>query len=404
MQTIRLRLPRPHEGQLQIRREARRWNVVCCGRRWGKSKEAISLLLSPALAGKPVAYGAPSYKMLDAFWRELLQVAGPVIASKSEQLKHIRLVTGGTIDMWSLDAFDSIRGRKYARFVLDEAAMVPMLGEAWQATIRPTLTDLKGDAYFLSTPRGHNFFYECFLRGLDPTQPDWACWQMPTTTNPYIDPSEVEAARLELPERTFQQEYLAQFLADGGGVFRNVTACSTGVPQEPLSGASYVIGVDWARSVDYSVFSVWDTRARREVCLDRGNQVEYETQVQRLRALVGRYNKALVVAERNSIGDPVIGQLQRTGVRVIPFDTTNASKALLVDTMTLALEQANVMLLNNPTATAEMLAYEATRLPSGMIRYSAPEGKHDDVVMARMLALHGITSAPVVTAHRYDTR
>lgn len=364
---------------------------------------AVLLLANPALAGKPVAYLSPTYRMLTEVWREMRLRLAPIASRIDSQQNRIELITGGVVEMWSLENFDSIRGRKYALVVIDEAAMVANLGEAWQAAIRPTLTDFRGSAWLLSTPRGMNFFHECYQRGLDATQPDWASWQMPTTANPYIDPLEVESARRELPERTYTQEYLAAFLNGGGGVFRNVLLCSTGMPQEPIAGRQYVIGADWAKSYDYNCFSVWDNTARREVYLDRSNKVDYEVQVQRLVALAKRYNNATVIPESNSIGTPIIERLQRLGVNAQPFTTTNASKTSIVDGMSLALEQQSVTLLNDTVATNEMLAYEMERLPSGLYRYSAPENMHDDTVMARLLAFYGVSNPATGFVHSYHT-
>ena len=202
-------------------------------------------------------------------------------------------------------------------------------------------------------------------------------------------PDEVQAMRDEVSERKAAQEIDAVFLDDAGGVFRNVRLVSTAQPQDPLRGHQYIIGADWGKTGDYSVFAVLDATAMREVWLDRSNKVEYEIQVGRLCALVERYNDAVVIAEENAMGDPIIGQLRRRGVKVRSFTTTNATKAEIVDGMALALERRAIELLDHPIATGEMEAYESKRLPSGVYRYSAPEGMHDDTVMGRMLALHG---------------
>ena len=404
MNQIVVRLSKLHSAQQQIRREAKRFNIVDCGRRFGKTKMSQNLLSEPALEGWPVAYFSPTYKMLTEPWQALRNALAPATKRVSEQEKRIELVTGGIVDFWSLDNFDSVRGRKYKRIIVDEAAIVPNLREAWQAAIRPTLTDFQGDAWMFSTRRGHNFFWECYRRGLDPEMPDWACWQMPTSANPYIKQEEIEAARLELPERTFQQEYLALFLDDAGGVFRNVAACSTGQPEAARSGAQYVVGVDWAKSLDYSVFSVWDATRRKEVWIDRSNKVDYELQYGRLLALCERYNCKTVVAELNSIGTPAAEQLQRRGLPVQGFTTTNATKAAIIDAMALALEQSTVTLLADPVAIEEMQAYEMERLPSGLFRYGAPEGQHDDTVIARCLALYGLSNTHTGFAGSYDKR
>lgn len=393
MPVLEVKLPKLHSGQAQVEREARRFNVVNCGRRWGKTKYGGRKLIEPALAGRPVGWFSPTYKMLAEVWREVAQRVAPITKSRNAQEHRIELITGGLIEMWSLENFDSIRGRRYQRVIIDEAAMVPALGEAWQAVIRPTLTDFRGDAFFLSTPKGRNFFWQCYQRGQDPLQPDWASWQMPTSSNPYIDPREIEAARRELPERTFAQEYLAIFLEDAGGVFRKVAQAAIWRPEGPKAGHVYIIGVDWGKQSDYSVFSVFDATIKRQVYLDRSNQIDYALQMGRLSVLNERYRPIAIIPELNSIGLPIAEQLQRMDMPIQPFTTTNASKAAVIDGLALALEREEVGLLDDEVQTAELQAFEQTRLPSGLMRYAAPEGMHDDTVIAGSLGWYGSSGA-----------
>lgn len=166
-----------------------------------------------ALNGFPVAYFAPTYKMLMEVWRAVVALCQPITVNKSEVEKRIELMGGGVIDMWSLDTPDSIRGRKYKRIIVDEAATVTNLKYAWTEVMRPMLTDLKGDAFFLSTPKGKlNYFYDLSQHADHYT--DWTFTQMPTVSNPYIDPAEVEEARNQLDPLTFAQEYLASFVTE----------------------------------------------------------------------------------------------------------------------------------------------------------------------------------------------
>jgi hypothetical protein len=77
----------------------------------------------------------------------LRSVLASVTGDKNEQEKRLEVISGGSIELWSLDNPDAARGRKYALVVIDEAAMIPTLEQAWQQSIRPTLTDLQGCAW-----------------------------------------------------------------------------------------------------------------------------------------------------------------------------------------------------------------------------------------------------------------
>jgi phage terminase large subunit-like protein len=294
------------------------------------------------------------------------------------------------IEMWSLDQPDVARGRKYDLIVVDEAAMIRHLEEAWNAVLRPTLVDTRGGAWFLSTPKGLNFFKHLYDRGADPGFPDWAAWQMPTLSNPYIPPEEVEDSRKTLPERTFAQEFEAVFLESEGQVFRKVLEAATATPQQSaLEGHRYCVGVDWGRAHDFSCFVVVDCTTREVVALDRSNQVDYQIQLGRLQALAARFRPDAIYAEQNAMGEPLVEQLQRMSLPVYPFQTTNASKMAVIDGLALGLERGELRLLHDEVLLNELLAFQAERLPSGLIRYTAPEGLHDDCVIGLALAYYG---------------
>jgi hypothetical protein len=103
------------------------------------------------------------------------------------------------------------------------------------------------------------------------------------------------------------------------------------------------------------------------------------------------------VAEANSIGQPLIEALWRDGLPVQPFTTTNASKAHIIEALALALERGQVRILPDQVLLAELQSFQCERLPSGVMRYSAPPGSHDDCVIA--LALCGVGVGAVVRAY-----
>lgn len=383
-------LPRPHPAQWRIKEQASRFNVLALGRRFGKTTLGEDVDIRPALEGYPVAWFAPTYKYLTDPWRDFKRLLGPVIKDKSETEHRIELVTGGILECWTLDTDDPARGRKYRRVVVDESGIVKDLQNKWEQSIRPTLTDFRGDAWFLGTPKGLNAFHGLYQRGQDPENPEWMSWQGPTADNPYIDPAEIEAARLELPERVFAQEYLAEFLSDGAGVFRLVIEASKATRQtQRTEGHRYVFGVDWGRTNDFTVISVVDTTTYEQVALERFNQIDYHVQLSRLAILAQKFLPQLIVAEANAMGAPLIEQMQRMNLPVWAFQTTNASKAAAIEALALAFEQRTIRILDDKVQMGELLAYDSERLPSGMLRYGAPEGMHDDTVIALALAWVG---------------
>ena len=225
--------------------------------------------------------------------------------------------------------------------------------------------------------------------GQDPAQVEWASWQMPSSVNPRIPPGELDAMRDTMPERVYQQEIAAQFLEDGNGVFRGVSACMT-APAAPLltdhHGHIIVMGCDWAKQADYTALSVGCATCRQELARDRFNQIDYHFQVQRLKALAQQWQPTAILTELNSIGWPVFEMIQREGLPVVGFTTTASTKPPLIENMALAIERGEWRLQPDPVWTGELEAYERTVSPvTGRSSYSAPEGMHDDTVMARAL-------------------
>jgi hypothetical protein len=218
MHEVKVTIRKPHEGQRFILDNKKRFNVVACGRRFGKTELAKRLLLKEdgggngALYGYPVAYFTPTYKMLSEVFRELADVCYGAIIRKDTSENRLEFYGGGWIDMWSMENFDSVRGRAYKRAVIDEAAInkSDKLKNAWEEAIRATLTDYKGDAFFLSTPKGKKHYFHSLFQKAD-TDSKWSSFKMPTLANPEIDPEEVQDAKELLPPIVFAQEYEAEF-------------------------------------------------------------------------------------------------------------------------------------------------------------------------------------------------
>lgn len=195
-----------HPGQLRVVKNAKRFNVLRMGRRWGKTTLAKDLLSEAIQHPHPSAYYAPSYKDLYDFYENIKATFHPLIKSKSDTVKQLIMVNGAVLDFWSLDNPDSSRGRYYKRVIIDEARKVGKLREAWEHTIRPLLTDLRGDCWFLSTGKGTtHYFHELCQKAI--TSEDWAYFTEPSWNNPFLSIDEIEQARRQLDPMTFEEEY-----------------------------------------------------------------------------------------------------------------------------------------------------------------------------------------------------
>jgi len=246
-------IPKLHSGQLDVFARAKRFNVLRCGRRFGKTTLAIRLLCDGAIGeagigqlGMSVAYFAPTYKMLSKQWQTVKRILKPITLQTDSQLKQLVLETGGIFDFWSLENPDAPRGNAYDLIFVDEAAMIRNLKDTFEQVLLPLLTDREGSAWLGSTPRGENDFYA--LDQLSLSQEDWASFHLPTDANPFI--SKKELARMEslLPADVWNQEYAAEYVSFDGKTFLQYFKES-----EHVTPVKYRPGYDLFLSFDFNI-------------------------------------------------------------------------------------------------------------------------------------------------------
>lgn len=214
-------LPTLHAGQVDIFERRSRLNVVCCGRRWGKTKLLTCLAGNAAANGRKAGIFTPEHKQWAEPWDELYEMLLPIkrIAAKNDA--KMRTTTGGFLDFWATtDNHLAGRGREYHLGMMDEAAFSKngQMLEIWRRSIEPTLLTTRGSFWLFSTPNGvdpDNFFYQAWH---DPAL-GFKQFHAPTATNPYVPPDELEKKRSEVHPLVFQQEYLAEFVSWNSSTF-----------------------------------------------------------------------------------------------------------------------------------------------------------------------------------------
>ena len=197
-----------------------RFRVVVAGRRFGKTFLSTYELLKHALQGKQrnCWYVAPTYKAAkEIAWNMLVDaIPDGYMTKKNETALSINLRNGSSIALKGAEKPDNLRGRALDFCVLDEFA--DMRPEAWHEVLRPSLSDRRGNALFIGTPKGRNHFYDLWTRGIDGVE-SWEAFQYTTIEGGNVDAEEIDAARNDLDSRTFQQEYEARFVNYSGIIY-----------------------------------------------------------------------------------------------------------------------------------------------------------------------------------------
>lgn len=376
----------------------------------------MSIAVQAALTGRTIIWGAPTYDQVRIGWYETMRALGPVAFQIKKEFT-IAIPGAGRIIYRTLNDPGTKRGFTADGVVLDECGELDR--EVYYEVVRPFVMDTGGWIWGIGTPKGLSWFYDQFMVGMRGEDSQVMSFQAPTVgcriepdgtlvrvphplENPYINFYEIQSIYRDVDEHAFRQEILAEFLEDGAGVFSNVMSSAI-APMDvaPDQGRHYVMGIDLGRSNDFTVMTVIDIESRTQVDFSRLSQYSYVVQKTEALRLYQKWRPISVVVEKNSVGDPFIDYLQLAGVPVMPFMTTTASKPNLIGSLALAFDQRVISILNIQQQVDELRGYQAIRLPSGMVRYEAPSGRHDDCVMALALAWFGaqeLSASPLLRA------
>jgi phage FluMu gp28-like protein len=376
MQTIAIELPKPHEGQRNVLESKARFRVLMCGRRWGKSLISKQYVITESLAGNVNAYITPTYSLAKVFFDEIAKLIPNEVATANKSDLVFKFVTGGEIRFFTGERLDNLRGLKFHNVIIDEACYIPHLEDAWNNAIRPTLTDYQGRALFISTPRGKDFFYRLYLRNGDK---DFESFKYTTYDNPFINNKEIDDAKASLPEAVFEQEYLANPMENAANPFgmdfirANIQTLSENKP--------ICYGIDVAKSYDYTVIIGIDVNG--SVCHYERFQADWSATKEKIKQL----EKVPKVIDATGVGDPIVEDLQRDDYMIEGFKFTSTSKQQLIEGLVIAIQQG---LVKYPEGTIvdELSLFEYVYTKTG-VRYSAPNGMHDDAVCSLALAWRG---------------
>jgi phage FluMu gp28-like protein len=378
--SITINLPTPHSGQLDVLQSLAKWRVLCCGRRWGKSTICLILALHKMLDGKSVAYVTPTYSLSKEFFNDISKlIPEKAISYHSKTDLSIQLITGGELKFFSGEATRDIRGRKFHRVIIDEAAFIPDLEEIWMQVIMPTLATTNGDALFVSTPNGMNFFYSIFMKGKY-NEENYESFHFPSHTSPFVSKDFLEIARTSVTEDTFKQEYLAEPLSSVGNPF-GIEHIKYNTITELSNKETIVYAADIAKHNDWTVIVGLD----EDGCMTYFDRFrgEWSLTEDKIKALP---DAVLKVIDATGVGDFVFERLQQQVNNISGFKFTSKSKPALMKELIIDVQQGRLKF--NKVTADEMMVFEYSQSASGHPLYQAQSGFHDDAVMAIAMANH----------------
>jgi len=388
----------PHDGgQKEVMRSDARFRVIDAGRRWGKTKLAAHEVVRAAREPESMNWWvANTYKNVRRGYREVVKQTPPRLLAKdppmdTSQNLALHFKNGATIEFYSGERPDSMAGEGVDFVIMDEGGL--MKDEVWYRTVRPTLMDTGGRALIISTPRGHNWFWELWVRGNE-RRAGFESWRFPQTSNPYVPDEETAESKEELPELMFRQEIMAEFLASGASIFGLGLETPGAVMENIVAPRGHVfLGVDLAKQYDFTVIDGANGADRRPCFHERFNSLSWPEQREKIRNAVlyleadPHVEAVTVILDSTGVGDVIHDDLADEGLDCVPIKFTSAWKEAAVKLLAADMEQRRGFIIEEQRREFE--SYEFSITDAGRYKFEAATG-HDDEVSAALLKHWGL--------------
>ena len=388
-------LPGLHKNQQEVSKSDARWKILCAGRRFGKTRLGIHMCMEVALNGGRAWWVAPTFAIARVGWRALENAANsfPQEIQPKISLANMEVLfpNGGSISCKSADNPQRLRGEGLDFLVMDEAAFIKP--DVWQEVLRPTLTERKGSALFISTPMGmNNWFFDLWETAGN--SQNWERFQYSTYDNPAIDPEEIDSAKNEVGSIVFAQEYLAEFVDAGQGMLKPEWmeyfqvqdrmykgGGSQWQPEEMVHFGAADLAVTTSTQSDYTVVISYAMSPDMKLFVEDMQRLKIEGPdiIPMINNMYKKYRWAYVCMEKQGFTKTFIQEAQRQGMRVREMD---ASKDKITQAMPLSARmEAGDVLFRSNASWLEDLERELMTFPVG---------RNDDIVDALVLGVQAL--------------
>ena len=375
--------------------------VVKSRRQVGKSVLIANLLLYYAInyKGTKNYVLSPTLKQGKNIYKTIINAISGcgIIKSKNATDLFITLINGSSISIKSAEQKESLRGETCTGILcIDECAYIS--SEVYNI-VKPWCDFHKAVTLMVSTPFVKSgFFWEYYNHGLNReyncVSIDWSDEKYQDDMDFILPPSKLEEYRKLLPKNVFLTDYLGIFIDDDGTVFTDFKKCIN--KNEIKDSDKLYLGIDWAAGVesDDTVIVAFNQYGK-QVYLDYFNKLTPTQQIDRIEKFIVQYKNqiAVVQTELNSLGTPLTdflknrSQLKTIINKFVGFNTTNQSKNAIVQNLQIAFEQGLIEILEDEKQSRELATYTAEyNAKTRNVSYNAPNGLHDDICIAMMLA------------------
>ncbi len=395
MPPVKLTLPALTENQRRLIESPARILYVGAGTKTGKTVGLALWVVQGLLAGERCAVVGPWFKRTRAFYDLLKTFLEVPIARQDVAAAELKFTgeNGGRIDFYSGDHVEPLYGDAYHRVVIDEASRQT---EASLTAALTTISATNGKVRLaFNLERGSkNWAIRHLLRVKHMTPEERAkssedYMLFPTLGEGFVPAELIESMRGKMPESLWRALYLAEIPAEDAALFRGLDEIFTGAEwSSPVKGGRYVMGADLARKQDWTVLTVLDVGSGKVAYVDRFNAVAWTVQVERAAALYARFGCSRAVVDATGIGDVVIEELRKAGLRVEPFIFSGPSKKRLLEGLIVAVERRAITVPEKYQWLKEELeGMEFVLSENGEVKYGSASGMSDDGVMSLALAV-----------------
>ena len=388
--------------------------VVKSRRQVGKSVLIANLLLYYAInyKGTKNYVLSPTLKQGKNIYKSIINAISGcgIIKSKNATDLFITLINGSSISIKSAEQKESLRGETCTGILcIDECAYIS--SEVYNI-VKPWCDFHKAVTLMVSTPFVKSgFFWEYYNHGLNReyncVSIDWSDEKYQDDMDFILPPSKLEEYKKLLPKNVFLTDYLGIFIDDDGTVFTDFKKCIN--KNEIKDSDKLYLGIDWAAGVesDDTVIVAFNQYGK-QVYLDYFNKLTPTQQIDRIEKFIVQYKNQIVVVqtELNSLGTPLTdflknrSQLKTIINKFVGFNTTNQSKNAIVQNLQIAFEQKEIEILEDEKQSRELATYTAEyNAKTRNVSYNAPNGLHDDICIAMMLAYDAYKNGKIIGAY-----